>query len=86
MLYPITADSLGSQPKVVECVPTTPFPDKGILTGVFDVLVVRDTIPLDFPVPEGVKLTARVTYCPGSSVIPCPIPEVMKPAPETAFC
>jgi hypothetical protein len=53
---------------------------------VFDELHVRDTIPLDFPVPEGVKLTARVTYWPGSSVIPCPIPDVMKPVPETAFC
>jgi len=56
------------------------------LIGVFDALHVRDTIPLDFPVPEGVKLTPRVTYWPGSSVIPCPIPEVMNPAPETVFC
>ena len=86
MLYPITLDLLASQFRVVECEDITPLPDKGRLMAALEVLLVSETIPLAFPVADGVKLTARVTYWPGARVTPCPIPEVMKPEPETVSC
>ena len=55
-------------------------------TAELEVLLVRDAIPLAFPVPDGSKFTAKMTYWPGPRVTPCPIPLVVKPAPETEFC
>src|ERR1700687_3046693 len=86
MLYPTTTDVLASQSNPAECAATTPFPDKGRLMGELEVLLVRDTIPLAFPDPDGLKLAARVTNWPGAKVTPEPIPLVVKPAPETEFC
>lgn len=86
MLYPTTVETLGAQPIVTECEATTPLPVNGILMGEADVLLVRETAPLTVPGPDGAKLTANVTYWPGPTVTPDPIPEVAKPAPVTEFC
>ena len=86
MLYPTTTDVLASQFNPAKWEAITPFPDKGRLIGELEVLLVRDTIPLAFPDPEGLKLIARVTNWPGARVTPDPIPLVANPAPETEFC
>src|ERR1700680_4235741 len=86
MLYPTTLDVLASQSTAAQCEATTPWPDKGRLIGEPEVLLVSDTIPFAFPVPDGLKLTIRVTYWPGAKVTPAPIPLVVNAAPESEFC
>jgi hypothetical protein len=49
-------------------------------------LLVMDTVPLAVPVAAGLKLTSRVTYWPGTTVTPVPIPLVVKPGPVIEFC
>ena len=85
-MYPTTPDGLAAQSNAAQCVATTPLPDSERLIGEVNVLLETDAIPLAFPVPGGLKLTARVTYWPGPRVTPVPIPLVEKPAPETEFC
>lgn len=86
MLYPTTDDLLVSQFTVAQCVADTPLPDKARLIGSFEVLLVSDTVPVARPVTDGSKLSASVTFWPEFNVIPCPMPLVVKPAPETEFC
>ncbi len=56
MLYPTTTDALASQSNPAEWEASNPFPDKGRLIGELEALLVRDTIPLAFPDPDGLNL------------------------------
>jgi len=76
---------LAFQFKATECAVTTPLPVRERLAGALDELLESDTIPLAFPVPDGLKLTDRVTYWPGGTVTPAPIPLAVKLEPGTEF-
>jgi hypothetical protein len=85
-LYPTTTDVLAAQSNATEWDAITPLPDRGMLTGALDVLVVREIVPEVFPAPEGTKFTSKVTNWPGDSIAAVPMPLAVNPAPVTEFC
>jgi hypothetical protein len=60
----------------------TPEPDTEIVIGEFDALLVTVMLPVTLPTAAGVKVTFRVTACPGVIVSPVDKPLAAMPGPE----
>jgi hypothetical protein len=59
-----------------------PFPDKVIIAGELDALLLTVTLPVAAPLADGANVDVSVVDCPGERIVPVD-PVELKPAPAT---